>query len=168
MDFRIRPASVHDAEALREVHAASFRAAYRGLIPEPQLSEAIEGKDVEWYRRLIDAPGTPRAGTWVAEVEGKAVGFAHFREADDPGEADLTLLYLHPDAWGRGVARPLLDGALDDMRTLEFRSARVEVFADHPRANRFYERAGFRWAEDGRPAVYGDLLLPTANFRLGL
>ena len=168
MEFRIRPASVHDAETLREVHAASFRAAYRDLIAEPALSEAFDGKDADWYRRMIDAPGTPLAGTWVAEVEGEAVGFAHFRESGDPGTADLTLLYLHPDIWGGGVARPLLDGALDDMRTLEFASARVEVFADHPRAQRFYERAGFRWMDDADHRIYGDQVLPVVHYVLGL
>ncbi|MEN8151594.1 MAG: GNAT family N-acetyltransferase [Planctomycetota bacterium] len=167
MDFRIRPASVHDADAIRAVHHASFGAAYGDLLPEPELSGALEAKGTDWYRKMIDAPGTPRAGTWVAEADGCVVGFAHFRESDESGTADLTLLYLHPDAWGRGVARPLLDGALDDMRTLEFSGVRVEVFADHPRACRFYERAGFRWADDGM-CVYGDVAIPVANYRLGL
>ena len=168
MDFVIRPASVHDAKALRDVHHASFRAAYRDLIPAAELDRSLAGKDTDWYRRMIDAPGTPRAGTWVAVAEGAPIGFAHFRESGEPIAADLTLLYLHPDAWGTGLARPLLDAALDDMRTLEFQLVRVEVFADHPRACRFYERAGFRETEDAGVTRYGDSWIGVAYYRLGL
>jgi N-acetylglutamate synthase-like GNAT family acetyltransferase len=126
--MRIRPASVHDAEALRRVHAAD--------------------RDADWYRSLIDAPGTPRAGTWVAEHEGEVVGFGHFREAADPAVGDLRFLEIHPDWRGRGAARPLLEGLLDDMRVLEFRAAEVAVPADEARASRFFERAGFRFIDD--------------------
>jgi ribosomal protein S18 acetylase RimI-like enzyme len=146
MDFRIRPASVHDADALREVHAAG-----RGLA-EPD-------RDADWYRTMIDAPGTPRAGTWVVEVEDAPVGFGHFRATADPALGDLTLFYLHPDAQGRGVARPLLDGVLDDMRVLEFRSVRAEADAGNARAIRFYERAGFRFTDEEGGLVHYQLAL---------
>jgi N-acetylglutamate synthase-like GNAT family acetyltransferase len=126
--MRIRPASVHDAEALRRVHAAD--------------------READWYVKLIDAPGTPRAGTWVAEAEGEVVGFGHFREAAAPAVADLRFLEIHPDWRGKGVARPLLEGLLDDMRVLEFRVVEVVVPAEEARASRFLERAGFRFIAD--------------------
>ena len=53
---------MHDAAAIREVHAESWRAAYRGLVPDEYLEERIGKKDVEWYRTMIDRPGTPRPG----------------------------------------------------------------------------------------------------------
>ena len=131
---------------------------------EPSLAE----KNTDWHREMIDAPGTPRAGTWVAVADGVPVGFAHFREAGEPAVADLTQLHLHPDAWGQEVARLLLEAALDDMRTLEFRAAEVQVFADQARARRFYERAGFRETEDAGAIRTGDSWIGVAHYRLGL
>lgn len=131
--MRIRPASVHDAEALGRVHAAD--------------------RDADWYRTLIDAPGTPRAGTWVAEDEGEVVGFGHFREGGDPTTGNLVFLEIHPDWRGKGVARPLLEGLLDDMRVLELRAVEVVVAHESARAVRFFERAGFRFIEDEEGGV---------------
>jgi RimJ/RimL family protein N-acetyltransferase len=149
--FRIRPASVHDAESLRTVHAAA-------------LPEDRKQRDSEWYRQIIDSPGTPRAGTWVSEADGGVAGVAHFRASPDPATCELVLFCLRPDAQGKGLARPLLDAALDDMRTLGFACVRVEVPADHTRARRFCERVGFREERDSTvpegPASVG--------YRLGL
>ena len=63
----IRPASVHDVEAIRDVHSASWLAAYRGLVPDEVLERRAGERPAEMYRKMIDDPGSPRAGTWVAE-----------------------------------------------------------------------------------------------------
>jgi ribosomal protein S18 acetylase RimI-like enzyme len=168
----IRPASVRDAEALREVHAASWRAAYRGLVPDEHLEERVGRKDVEWYHNMIDRPGTPRAGTFVAVDEEEVVGFSHFTEAGDEDLdatfGDIVLFYLVPEAWGRGIARPLLDHTLDDLRSLGFRTAVLGVFRDNARACRFYESAGFRRDDYERFQDYGGKELAIVRYRLQL
>jgi RimJ/RimL family protein N-acetyltransferase len=168
MDLLIRPASPHDASALLDVHADSYEAAYRGLIPDDLLLAKFRERGQEWYSKMIDAPGTPRAGTWVAAVDGAPAGFGHFRESEDRDVGELVLFYLLPEVWGKGVARPLLEGTLDDMRVLDFRSCRVEVFAENPRACRFYERAGFRLGYESDRRVYGDRELSIVSYSLSL
>jgi ribosomal protein S18 acetylase RimI-like enzyme len=168
MSFRIRPASPQDAKALRAVHAASFLTAYRDLIPEAPLRERIDRRDDEWYRKIIVEPGTPRSGTWVAEAEAMVVGFGHFRATEDAGTGDITLFYLAPEWWGRGVARPLLDHVLDDMRTLDFEAAALSVFEQNPRARSFYEHAGFRLTARVDHRSYGDRELAVVTYRLPL
>jgi RimJ/RimL family protein N-acetyltransferase len=168
----IRPASPHDADRLQEVHLESWRTGYRGLVPDEVLDERIGKRDADWYREMIEEPGTPRAGTWVAELDGEVVGFAHVREATDEdldaSHAEIPLFYFVREAWGTGAARPLLDAVLDDARVLDFRSAVLWVFRDNPRARRFYESAGF--AEDGEEKwkEYGGKELAIVRYRLPL
>ena len=168
----IRPASVHDAPDIREVHAESWRAAYRGLVPDEYIEKRVGSKDAEWYRTMIDRPGTPRAGTFVAVSDQCVVGFAHFSDASDedlgPEVGDIRLFYLLREAWGQGVARPLLDHVLDDMRVVGFRTAVLGVFRDNPRACRFYESAGFRLDDHEVWKDYGGRELAIVRYRLPL
>ena len=172
MTATIRPASVHDVEAIRDVHAASWLAAYRGLVPDEVLERRAGERPAEMYRKMIDDPGSPRAGTWVAEDEGRVVGFAHFRDAEDeelgPDCGDITLFYLVAEMWGTGVARRLLDFVLDDMRVVGCLIACLSVFRDNPRARRFYEAAGFRQDDFEVVESYGGRELSIVRYRLPL
>lgn len=172
MTVIVRPASVQDAAAIREVHAESWRAAYRGLVPDEVIEERIGRKDVEWYRTMIDRPGTPRAGTFVSIADDRVVGFSHFSEATDddlgPDFGDIRMFYLLKEFWGQGAARPLLEYTLDDLRVLEFRVAVLSVFRDNPRACRFYESAGFRQDDHEVWRDYGGRELAIIRYRLPL
>ncbi|MHC4470883.1 MAG: GNAT family N-acetyltransferase, partial [Planctomycetota bacterium] len=94
----VRPATSHDAERLRHVHVDSWRAAYRGLVPDDALEAIVEKRDAERYRKMVEDPGTPRAGSWVVEASEEVVGFAHFREATDDDldgtHGEIPLFYL--------------------------------------------------------------------------
>ena len=54
-------------------------------------------------------------------------------------------IYVHPEAWGRGVARPLLQRLIDDCTALGKRQMIAVVGdADHVASIRFHEKMGFR------------------------
>ena len=71
---------------------------------------------------------------WVAEPEGRIVGFAAL--TDDM----LTNLYVHPECQGRGAGSALLAKA-KERRPAGFT---FWVFQQNERARRFYERHGCR------------------------
>ena len=112
--------------------------------------------------------GLPARAHGSLQWRGAPAGFGHFREAEDPDIGELVLFYLLPEVWGKGVARPLLEGVLDDMRVLDFRSCRLEVFAENSRACRFHERAGFRMGHEADRRVYGDRELSIVTYTLAL
>lgn len=67
-----------------------------------------------------------------------------------PGEdtsGELWAINVRPDAWGRGLARPLLRAGESSLVQLGYRHAVLWVVTDNIRARRFYERAG--WQADG-------------------
>lgn len=78
------------------------------------------------------------------------MGVVQARELSDP-ERDLpeiTMLYVHPDSWGRGAAAALLAAATRWIAARGHRSARLRVVESQARARRFYERES--WLLDER------------------
>ncbi len=75
----------------------------------------------------------------VAEADGALLGLAAL-EFPSAGEAELDGLFVHPDAWGRGVGRALLDACEALVRATD---ARVMTVVANPDARAFYLRCGF-------------------------
>src|SRR5882672_3300172 len=70
----VRRAEQGDAEAITQVHDASWRYAYDGIIPAKELARIIARRGPRWWDRAI------RRGTaiLVIEVGGKICGYATF------------------------------------------------------------------------------------------
>ncbi|OXM63825.1 GNAT family N-acetyltransferase [Amycolatopsis vastitatis] len=133
----VRAATVADAPAIGEIHVASWRAAYAGLLPEEFLARlSAEARAASWARRIGD-PAIP-GRVLVVEDEGVVAGFAAF------GPGQLYALYLLPEYWGRGLGRLLHDRVVEE---LSGDSAVLWVLATNERAKAFYVRQG--WVDDG-------------------
>jgi ribosomal protein S18 acetylase RimI-like enzyme len=147
----IRWATLEDARAIAAVHIASWRAAYRGLMPDRTLDElTVEGRQRDWQEWLAEEG--ERRQTLVAERDGKIEAFCTLempsREEDEPeGVAGIPALYAHPDAFGRGAGPALMDAAIEAMRERGYRESILWVLEGNRRAEAFYERRG--WKRDG-------------------
>jgi len=76
------------------------------------------------------------------------VGFVSVGKSRDPDtDGELFAIYVHPEHWGAGIGRELIEAGEDELRRLGHRDAVLWVLDDNPRARRFYEIAG--WAVDG-------------------
>lgn len=142
----IRRAEVSDAPALGALHVASWRAAYKGLLPD----EVIEGFTVESrvasWTSWLTSPTTPSHRHHVLTLDGVIAGFAvtgPSRDTSDQGEMELLAIYLAPDAWGRGHGAALLGVALGAAAGLGARTITAWVLDTNARARRFYEAMGF-------------------------
>lgn len=136
----IRVAEVRDAAAIAHVHVQSWLTTYRGLVPEEYLASLNEAERVplwqEWLIRDISV--------FVAEIEGKIVGFASggpIREPLAAYEAELYTIYLLEKAQGRGIGRGLLSAVAKALVRKDHTSMLAWVLAQNP-AVRFYEKAG--------------------------
>lgn len=150
-DASIRCATVADARAIAAVHIASWRAAYRGLLPDRTLDElTVEGRERDWQGWL--AEGSARHYTLVAERDGVIEAFCTLempsREEDEPEDvAGIPALYAHPEAFGRGAGPALMDAAIEAIREHDYREAILWMLDGNRRAEAFYERRG--WERDG-------------------
>ncbi len=161
---QIRPARQADADRLAEVHVRSWQAAYRELLPAGLLAGLnVADRAERWRSRLGEQ--RPAMLTTVAEVAGELVGFASVGPSrdEDLSPADwleLNTIYLLPQAWGTGIAGRLLQAALSEERAYF-----LWVFADNPRAQAFYRKAGFVPDGASKPITIDTTTLTEVRFR---
>ena len=136
----VRPGTPEDAEGVARVHVETWQAAYAHTLPRQQLAALSVEEAVDRSRRWPP--------TFVAERDGEIVGFVSVGAGRDPGsDGELFAIYVHPQAWGTGTGRALIEAGEDELRRLGHRGAILWVLGDNPRARRFYELAG--WSLDG-------------------
>jgi GNAT superfamily N-acetyltransferase len=155
----IRRAVPADAVAVSDCHTLCWREAYAGLVRNEYLySDAVERRRLSrWKQRL----GETRA-VWLAEDDGMVVGVAStdIARGQEPREpVQLMSLYLRSGYQGTGLADRLLTAAIGSA------PASLWVFADNPRARRFYGRHGF--VPDGAEMIDPDTGLLEVRMRRG-
>ncbi len=158
-EFDIRNATPEDAAAIGRAHAEGWDAAYRGLMADAAVDEFIHSGDhtERWSVRLDEAPD--ERDVWVAEVDGKVVGFAQTGpNRDSPSKlpsglkiAELYCIYLGRGAIGTGVGRRLFAHAIDHLRSKGYERVVLWVLERNDRARRFYNAAG--WQHDGTSRI---------------
>ncbi len=147
--MRIRPATREDARPIAEVHVASWRHAYRGLLPDDYL-ERLSVDDREAQRLAWFADPRSSSGVLVAEDDaGRVVGFATFgpsRDDDAPmGTGEVPAIYVDPAEVGTGIGRQLIEETAAALREAGFTRATLWVLEENASARRFYEKVGWTW-----------------------
>ena len=131
----------------------SWRAAYRGLLPDDVLAGlSVPDRERFWSDALTAR--APHTGAVVATIAGAVVGFAATgpplvpADRADPTLGDLYALYLDPEVWRRGIGTQLHAAALDRLGSCGFTHAGLWVLGTNERALRFYQCHG--WTDTGR------------------
>ncbi|NQY57096.1 MAG: GNAT family N-acetyltransferase [Ilumatobacteraceae bacterium] len=160
MGIDVRAARPHDADAIADAHSEAWRVAYQHLVSAAFLeSDSVAAaRRQSWRRLLIDDVRPegldPDHRLYVGVLDERVVGFGHVGavHSEDPAGApavadreelgELYGFYVHPIAWGTGVADRLIEQC---HATLQERCgvAVLWVLSDNPRARRFYERHGW-------------------------
>jgi ribosomal protein S18 acetylase RimI-like enzyme len=104
----IRRARGVDWREVAALHALSWQTAYRGIYPEAFLdADVVEDRRAWWRDRLPEVDGESDE-VFLAEREGRPVGFACLRRESDPAGPLLDNLHVRPDCRGGGVGRQLI------------------------------------------------------------
>lgn len=142
----IRPARADDPEAIADVHAASWRAAYPHIFPADTLVNLSEQKLGEmWRERINRAPSS----VLVLQLEERVRGFIQLGPTRDPDMdenrvGEVYALYLHPGWWGRGHGRNLWNAAHLWLITREVAVVSLWVLEDNEVGRSFYQKIGFQ------------------------
>ncbi|GAA1642513.1 GNAT family N-acetyltransferase [Microbacterium flavum] len=146
MSIAVREPVPADADAIADVHVATWREAYAHLLPEAYFSADYVARRHRMWAHVL---GEARAdmAVRIADDAGEIVGLAWAGPADVLPSADaapprvraLYALYVLADRYGTGVGQALLDAALDG------EPAMLWVAKENPRATAFYRRNGFRF-----------------------
>jgi len=155
-----------DAGPTLEVFRAAVRVTARADYSEEQTRAwASRGERPGWHERRAATE------TWVAEADDVVVGFA---DRDDAGF--IGMLFVHPTAGGRGVARALIErlvesaqaAALSTLRTHASLTARPAFerleFAPDPTGNSTDIDAGTHDPSGAQAVLIGNVAF--TNYRL--
>ncbi|MBL0887999.1 GNAT family N-acetyltransferase [Myceligenerans indicum] len=149
-EVSIRPARAEDADDIARVDIASWRGAYSEILPGSYLSSLDAEERATLWR---DAVATESTRILVAETDEGTVGFTSVgpsRDEDaDDGDLEIYAIYLHPEAWGSGVARELMRQVLGSVP--RGASVTLWILEENKRAQHFYRRHGF--APDGTERI---------------
>ena len=144
MTITIRPANVRDAAAIARVRIDSWRATYRGIIPDAYLAGMNEEESTAGWERIL-AAGPNTASVFVAENDGEVIGFAAGNMLREPRyalNAELTAVYLNPAFHGAGTGRRLVREVARAQRAHGATGLIVWVIARNKIGRGFYESLG--------------------------
>lgn len=144
MNLIVRDATPGDAYRVAEIHIASWRDTYKGIVPQEFLDSMDVDERAQRWTRSFDRTACKLI---VAEVDSEIVGWCYFGECRDSdvqaNTAELWAIYLHPSSINRGIGRALWDTATESLRAQGFIRAIVWVATENERAISFYSKCGF-------------------------
>ena len=100
-----------DKAAISRIYEASWRSAYRGILPQDYLDSIPAGY---WVPYLEQAG----RNVLVMEEDGQLIGTASYCASRDPSlpeYGEVVSIYLLPDWQGMGYGRLLLDAAIAEL-----------------------------------------------------
>jgi ribosomal protein S18 acetylase RimI-like enzyme len=159
----VRPAALEDAEAIARVNVATWRSAYRDLLPADFLAALNEANYAERWTRVI-GEGTSRV--FVVEEPGGIVGFAsggRERAGEHGFEGELYAIYVLDSAERRGHGRELVRAVAGALREMKLPDMIVWVLRDNAPARRFYERLGGVYVRT-QPIMVGTATLEEVSY----
>lgn len=155
MTTTVRTAVAADAELLHELARQTFPLACPPTTTPEAVTEFIaQYLSVESFRGYL---GDPTREILIGEVDGQPAGYVLFC-SDEPSDLDvaaaltvrptveLSKCYVLSGFHGAGIARALIDDGIARSLAQGFAAMWLGVNQENVRANRFYEKMGFRLA----------------------
>ena len=144
--IQVRAATLRDAKAIAQIHAAAAVESYRGILPDDQLKSlsSVEKRQAYWREAIEYCEPQVQ----VAVENDKIVGFVGFDRSRDaktrPTTGEIWAIYASPTHWNTGVGVALWDAARDGLAEEGCTSVTSWVPLRNERALRFHELAGFK------------------------
>jgi ribosomal protein S18 acetylase RimI-like enzyme len=173
-ELLIRAARPADVPELARLHLASYRAAYRGLLPGAFLAGlTLADRERRWHASLANL----ERQTFIANIlngpHPPLAGLAEIGKCRDPdsetGTGELIALHIAEAYWRQGIGERLHERAAAVLAERGFAAATLWVLTGNERARAFYAAMG--WSADGhaRDFTMDGVTIPEVRYviRLG-
>lgn len=111
-----------------------------------KLFGIIHDHDWQWRkaRHLDEDAAREPSGIFVAEIDGRIVGFISTWQDREAGIGHIPNLSLEPDCRGKGFGRQLIEYALQHFRDNGLTHAKIETLVQNAVGEHLYTSLGFR------------------------
>jgi len=146
----IRPATTDDAKLLTDLSYTTFWDAFAHHPKNAPEDLAQYMRQAFSLEQITEELSNHKNIFLVAEIDGKAAGYAKLIVDNiEPGitaarPVELSRLYSHQEYLGQGVGQNLMDACFERARRHVYDVMWLGVWEYNPRAQRFYEKNGFR------------------------
>lgn len=148
-EYSIRRATVDDAEALAQVHEATWRETYVGLLSEQMLDALTAGARVAAWRRILSGETDTHLSTvYIAERPGAVVAFSSCGAQRDPAFAaqgyagEVTSVYVLKTDQRQGLGTSLMKTMMKDLADRGLVGFTLWMPRDNIPARSLYEQLG--------------------------
>ncbi|MFT8320264.1 MAG: GNAT family N-acetyltransferase [Bacillus sp. (in: firmicutes)] len=152
MDVVIREMQKADIQQVQHVAKSSWNDTYEGIIPleiqENFLKSAYNNEMMKW--RL------EHTNLFVAETEGKIIGFANYSRVKDEGKAELAAIYLYSAYQGKGIGTSLLHEGVKNLEGVK--EIYINVEKENKIGTTFYKAKGFHVVSEFNEDFQGHIL----------
>jgi len=144
----VRSATPSDAAEIARIHVDTWRAAYRGIVPQDYLASLSYEESEEMWRRTASEGGGNAGCLFVVGEGGTPFGFSSGRPRTrfSQGFAEyrgvLETLYVLPSRQRAGAGSQLLGAVAGHLTECGVSSMLLWVFEENKIARRFYESLG--------------------------
>ena len=147
--MKIRAAIEEDCIQMAEIHLASWRNAYKGIVDQKILDGLDRDQRSEAWKALLSSSSWP---VFVAADLGKITGFVSVCEyrdddLDSATVGEVSAIYIVPSLIRTGLGAALFRKGLDFLENSGFHQVALWVLEDNFPTISFYENFGF--AHDG-------------------
>lgn len=144
--FHIRQATPEDALGMARVRVDTWRATYRGIVPDEFLENMSSQKIAERWKKTFWENPDPSVGFFTAENgQNEIIGIAFCgpeRSGDPLYKGEVYVLYVLPSQQRQGIGGRLMSAcARHLLEVLQVNTMLVWVAAENP-YRRFYEVLG--------------------------
>ena len=144
MQTKIIKAGLENAYDVAYIHVNSWKAAYKGIVPDEYLNGLSVEKSAQKFKE-IKAKGI--AHHYLMYVDKRPSGVLvyskSFDEDTDEGTADIGAIYFLPEYWGKGLGTKLMDFGISEIKKAGYNAVTLWVLEQNIRARKFYEKKGF-------------------------
>lgn len=146
---KIRYADKNDARLLGEIHSASWKVAYKGIVPDEVLSNITVDKRESYFEKALTEGWEEDA---IFFKGNQAVGLICIGKCRDSDKTDyygeIWGIYLLPAYWGQGIGAKLMEWGITELKMRNYKRVTLWVLEDNINARYFYEKKGFK--HDGK------------------
>jgi len=147
-DYVIRRAEAADAAGLAQVHDATWRETYLGLLSAEMLDALTADARAEAWARILAGEAGYLSRTYVAERDGVFVAFGSCGDQRDPGLAalgyagEIAAVYVLKSDQRQGLGQRLMTTMMADLKDRGVAGYSLWVPRDNFPARSLYEQLG--------------------------